>query len=417
MTPAASLTVDQERQRRLAGTLSMFGMSAVQYGLAALAQLILFAVAARQLAPAEFGKFTAFATLAVWFTLSDVGLNKALLASLGRASEPRRLTATALLLQAGIAGTLFTIAMFLLPPYLRLPGLLALAVAPLSVARALQASRQNGWVPAAWDLAGSAAMIALSLIASAQSGLGGLTLIAASGLLVSRLLGGLWLLRERDPEPWRPSWPLAQQLWQDGRHFLVAQLADLLLLQGLPWVAMLSLAESEAGSFSAAAKLAGFLPMAMGLYANALLPAYADAWARDDVFWIRRTLMRSSTVAFALASGVVLVLILIVPGLLQFWLSERVPALSGSAWRWLAIWAGLQTAIVPLLAFFYGTGRVRWIAHWNLAAALTGLSAGALAAQTAGAAGLAAAVAGAYLILLGLPVVLRARELFEWQRR
>lgn len=417
MTPARSVVVEQQRQRRRFGALSMFGMSALQSVLAAAAQLILLAVAARQLAPEDFGRFTAFATLAVWLTLSDAGLNKALLARLGQASEPRGLTATAFWMQAGIAGMLGVAASFILPRFLLAPSLLALAVAPLSVARAVQAARLNGWVPAAWDTGGSSLMILLSLTVAAKAGMGGLTVIATSGLVFSRLLGGVWLWGDSSSGPWTPTWSKAGQLWKDARHFLVAQLADLLWFQGLPWLAVASLAADQAGGFSAAARLTALPPMVVGLFANSILPAYADAWGRQDLSWIRRTLIRTSLLAGAVAGASVIALIFFLPALLRIWLGGQVPVPSGAAWNWLAIWAGVQGVISPVLAFFYGTGRVRWVAKWNLAAALTALVTGAWAASTLGTAGLAAAIACSYSIVLGVPVVWRATMVLRTSAR
>ncbi|MCC6538509.1 MAG: hypothetical protein IT162_13215 [Bryobacterales bacterium] len=394
------------RERRQEGMARMFGASALQAGVGAGAQLLLFGLAARHLAAAEFDRFAAFATIAVWLTISDFGLNKALLAELGRtpASAPR-LISTALLLQAAIAAALLLPVWFAAPAEARPAALLALAVAPLSTARAVLAFDQRGWLTAAWDLAGSTVLIGLCLTVGSALTLPSAALLAVAGLAASRLAGALWL-----------AWPAhfdaacARQLWRSGRHFVLAQLADLMLLQGLPWVAVAVLPVGEAGAFSAAAKLAGLLPMALALAAGSALPAYADAQARGDREWARQTLRRSMAAAGALALVASLCLWLAWPLLMSRWLGPGVSPLPPAARLGLIACAALRAAMAPVLAYFYGTGGVRRVAVWTLTAATVGMMAGAWAGQCWGTPGLAISLAAAQLLLLAAPLSVAVRR-------
>ena len=217
------------------------GISAVHAGLAALAQLALFGTAVRALSAEDFGSWTALATVAGWLTLSDFGLNKAVVTRLAGSGVPRRLVSTAFFLQAAIAWPLSLLAFAGFWPHslpLRLSIAFVLAVAPFSVARALVSGQQRGWIPAVWDITGSACLLLLCLGFAPRVELTGMALIAASGLIVSRILGGIWLWRNARPSTSSVDRDQATDLWRAGRHFVIAQGADLLLIQGLPWIAV-----------------------------------------------------------------------------------------------------------------------------------------------------------------------------------
>lgn len=388
----------------------MFGVSAAQVVAGSAAQVVLLGVASRHLSAADFGQFTAFATLAVWLTISDAGTNKALLTLLPRGGDSGRLIATAFCVQLCIAAVLVATAVFFRPADLALPFCLASATAPLSVAREVQAARQRGWVAGMWDLAGSATVVLLALTPAPRAGLGGMTLIAISGLVVSRLLGGASLAVEalQANLTWRPDAAVARRLWRDGRQFFLAQLAGLLGSHGLPWVALASLSSDEAGGLSGSMRMAALAPTLTGLLSNSLLPAYADASAREDRVWIRGALHRSLWLAIGAAGLVSAFTFFALPPLQRLWLGDAIPIPGRSTWTWIAVWTGAQVVILPLLSFFFGTDRVRRVASWSLASSVAGIAAAYWAARNWGPAGFAAGVAWTYIGLLAAPVLFHA---------
>ena len=398
---------------RWSGAIRTTGVTTIQALVAAVSQLVLFAVAARALSPSDFGLWTALATVATWLTLSDLGLNKAVTTSLAASSSPRQLASNAFFLQGAIAWPLAVLALVGLTPQslpLGLTAAIILAVSPFSVARAMLSGAQRGWVPAYWDIGGSAFVLLLSAMIAPRMGLTGMTLIAASGLFVSRLLGGLWLWQQARPSLTTVDWPHATGLWKIGRHFVLAQGADLLLMQGLPWIAVVAVGAAQAGPFSSAARLVAFLPVAAFLFANALIPAYADANARRDRAWIGSALNRTVVCTLGIALPIVSILGLSLPDLLKAWISSAAEIPSRSALLWLAAWAGVQCALAPLLAYLYGIGRPAFAARWNLVSALVGLAAGWKASSIWGASGLAAALCLAQMFLYLMPLAIHVRR-------
>jgi O-antigen/teichoic acid export membrane protein len=243
-------------------------------------------------------------------------------------------------------------------------------------------------------------MMGAALAWQGQVGLFGMTAIALSGLTVSRLAGGLWLLlNERlsasaGMEAMRP-------VLSQAPHFLIAQVSDLLQSQGVPWVTLLVLGAVSAGPFSSAAKLVTLLPVAITLGTSPLIAAYADARAKGDDAWIGRTLVYSS--AAACAAGIITFAVspVLLPPLLQVWLGRHVSVPSPGPLAYLAGWAALAGIAAPLQAYCYGTGRTRQAVQFNLAATLTALAA---AIYLRSEVGLAASLCLSQLALAVLPL-------------
>ena len=385
-------------------------LSGVQALVASLAQLVLFGAAARALSAEEFGIWTALATLGIWLTLSDFGINKAIMTEWAGSSTRPGLVSTGFFLQAAVAWSLAAVVYLLTDAtngIVRFALLPLLTVAPFAVARSILSGRQRGWVPAVWDLSGSSLVLILALTVAPSAGLVGLAIIAVSGICLSRFLGFLWLTNTARPSLRSIDIEQAKSLWRSGRHFLVAQLADLLMLQGLPWVAILILGPARSGPFSSAVRLVSFLPVVAMLFCNGLIPAYADATARGDDAWITKTLRNTAVSAGVAAAGSALILAITLSGLLKVWLGSITP-MPTAALLWLTLWASVQCLVTPILAFLYGTGQAAPAARWNLFSALAGLAVGVGLAQHWGPTGLAAGLCAGSLLLCLLPLAMRS---------
>ena len=411
MTLATTLT--DTRRVRVRGALWTTALSGAQALVALLAQLVLYAAAARTLPVGEFGIWTALATLGVWLTLSDLGINKAVMTGWARSSARSQLVSTGFFLQAAVAWSV-AVGIYLVVDasngIVRFALLPLLAVAPFAVARSILLGSQRGWVPALWDLSGSVLVLLLGLTVAPRAGLVGMAMISVSGICFSRLLGALWLRNDARPYLRNIDGAEAKSLWRSSRHFLAAQAADLLTLQGLPWVAILTLGPTKSGPFSSAARLVSCLPLLAMLFCNGLIPAYADATARGDHAWIIRTLRHTAIGAGAAAAASVLILMMTLQGLLQAWLGS-INSMPAAPLFWLTLWAGVQCLLTPILAFLYGTGHAGPAARRNLTSALAGLAVGIVLAQQWGPTGLAAGLCVSSLFLCLAPLAVRSLTL------
>ncbi len=278
---------------------------------------------------------------------------------------------------------------------------------PLNAVSRLAAAVQRGWLHAGWLAAGSALALAATAWA-AHAGWGFLAFLAAATLVPVAQGVGLWIhLWIALHWPWRGVALLPRSelraLLGTSALFTPAQLG-LALTQAAPPLALtLAAGPAATTAFNLLQRLCSPLAQAQLILFTPLWPALAEAHARGDAAWIRRTGRRALLATAALALALPVVTAFSHP-VIRWWVGPAtiLPAMSLA---WLACaWAILQLAVLALMYFLVALGRLHAVAvHLGLgcALALAGLfgfaDRGANSALLAGCLGLAASLPGLVL--------------------
>ena len=135
---------------------------------------------------------------------------------------------------------------------------------------------------------------------------GCLTLANVITLLATVMWAKRWLL----PRPSLIDFRVIKELLNSGSSFFLIQVAGVVVFSSDNLIVSHYLGAAEVTPYSVTWRLAGLAALLQSLIFPALWPAYAEAYARQDYSWIRRTfsLMMKGTVALNLACAVALVL-------------------------------------------------------------------------------------------------------------
>ena len=242
--------------------------------------------------------------------------------------------------------------------------LLAFALAiPLSVVGHSQNGMQMGFIAASWQIAGSiAALAGILAVIHLQGPLTWLLAALLGGPLLASALNTATFFAA-GTHPWRPGL----------RYLTRAEVANLLRYGSLYFLLQIAVSIAYAsdnailaraqgaqavGDFAVAAKLFAVATMLVGIALQPLWPAYAEAQARGDARWIRRTVVRSTLVAALLAAVVSGTVLAGFHDIVALWMQRSVslprPLLLG-----LALWAVVDAVGISIAMCLNGLHVVR----------------------------------------------------------
>jgi O-antigen/teichoic acid export membrane protein len=230
---------------------------------------------------------------------------------------------------------------------------------------------QDGWISAGCQVVGSAISLGLvglacwlraSLPIVAAAWAAGALLGLAINAVVARVRYGGWAMPRLASFSAREMW----QLLADGWQFMLLGFIGLLTLQSDPLlIGIWDAFQAAPGGSRAVAEMA--IPLRFFNIASAVIlvflaplwPAYADARARGDIEWSRRTLVRSLLATAAVA------ILLVVPAsiwgetLLVWWVGEEV-AVPPSLLLAFGGWAIVTVVSYPVVMYLNGFGQLRF---------------------------------------------------------
>ena len=275
---------------------------------------------------------------------------------------------------------------------------------------------QDGWISAGCQVAGSAVSLALVGLAC---WLGASLPIVAAGWAAGSLLGlginavvarvryGSWAMPHLASFSSREMW----QLLADGWQFMLLGFIGLITLQSDPLlIGIRDTFYAAPGGSLAVAQMA--IPLRFFNIASAIIlvflgplwPAYADARARGDMEWSRRTLVRSLLATAAVA------MLLIVPAafwgktLLAWWVGEDV-AVPPSLLLAFGAWAIVTIVSYPIVMYLNGFGQLRFQLSMGLLFMLCVLPAKFLGLAWFGSTGMIVATVIVFILLQLLPLL------------
>jgi O-antigen/teichoic acid export membrane protein len=423
--------------------LSAAASGAVGRALSAAVTLVSLPLAVRYLGPERYGVWATITTTAVWINLLDIGISNSLTNEVSKAfAHDDRVAAArsftnALALTVGFALTAGVVFAVLLPhvDWARLLNVtvnvrgeevrdtavcavaLMLLALPcnlvnkvLSGYQELHRSNFSACAGAVAGLCGLAAGVALRVSMPV------LFVMSAGCLTLASFILLVWTVTRQ--KPWLlPRLTLLDRnsirgLLKSGAAFFLIQVAAVVVFSSDNLVVSHYLGAAEVTPYSVTWRLVGFVALLQSLLFPALWPAYAEAYARGDYAWIRRT--------FAITmAGTLLLNLACMAALLAFGRSV-IGILAGSAavpgrslLLAMCIWAvisGFMTVESCLLA---ALNRTRVQAVLSIVAAGVNIALSLIWVKQFGAVGVIGGTIVSYLVVLVVPQSLIVRGIWR----
>ncbi len=404
--------------------------------------LISLPLAVRYLGAERYGVWATITTTAVWINLLDLGIANTLTNNISRAyalgdkRAAARSFTNALVLTCGMAALAGAGAALLLARvnWVRLLnvssrvsavevkdtaavalGLMLLALPCNLVSKILggyQELHRNNYATCAGAVAGLCGLVLgmalhVSMPVLFVMSAGCLTLSSLLTLIVVVGWGKPWLIpRARFVEG-----RAVKELLHSGSSFFLIQVAAVVVFSSDNLVVSHYLGAAEVTPYSVTWRVVGFMAVLQSLLFPALWPAYAEAYAKRDYGWIRRTFAMTMGGTVALNLLCVAVLLLFGRGLIRVWAgSAAVPS-----WPLLAamgVWAmisGFMTVESCLLA---ALNRTREQAALSIVAAAVNIALSLLWVRQIGSVGVIAGTIVSYLVVLVIPQTLIVRSVW-----
>lgn len=239
---------------------------------------------------------------------------------------------------------------------------------PASLIQKMQLGRQCGqWVGFAQAGGALGTLIGVPVALSLGGGLASLVL-ASLGMQVAANLVSTLLWRRRLSKTQEcasatrclrlPEWRAVVALMRTGSLFLVLQLAVAFAFQSDSIVIVHQLGQVAYGDFAVVQRV--FLAASSVLMAglSGLWPAIGEALARDDPTWVRRTLLRSYAIVFAVMGLTCVLLATFMPQILSLWIGVNAP-IATALLVTLAAWTTMDAMGSVSGAFLNAAGMLR----------------------------------------------------------
>jgi len=405
--------------------------------------LISLPLAVRYLGAERYGVWATITTTAIWINLLDLGIANTLTNHISRAfalddkSSAARYFTNALALTVGasaIAGTAFAfvlprinwIALFNVSPVVRpqeVNSTVAIAVAlmllglPCNLASKLLAGYQElhrnnltvcaGTVASVIGLAlGIALRVSMPTLFVMSAGC--LTFANLAVLLVTVAWAKPWLL----PRPSLLDRSVIKELLNSGSSFFLIQVAAVVVFSSDNLVVGHYLGAAEVTPYSVTWRVVGLAAVLQSLIFPALWPAYAEAYARRDYGWIRRTF--SLTMKGTVALNLVCALVLVTFGrtLIRVWAG---PAAVPTIYLLLAmaVWALISGFMSVESCLLAALNRTREQAVLSIIAAVLNVALSVALVRHIGSLGVIGGTILSYLLVLVIPQSLIVRGLCQ----
>jgi O-antigen/teichoic acid export membrane protein len=237
---------------------------------------------------------------------------------------------------------------------------------------------------------------------------GCLTLASLLTLLVTVTYAKPWLL----PRPSLLDHGAGKDLLSSGSSFFLIQVAAVVVFSSDNLVVSHYLGAAEVTPYSVTWRLVGMATLLQSLIFPALWPAYAEAYARHDYGWIRRTFSFTMKGTLALNLACVTALVLFGRTVIRVWAG---PAAVPTSYLLLAmgVWAVINGFMSVESCLLAALNRVREQAFLSIMAAILNIVLSIALVRHIGALGVIGGTILSYLLVLIVPQTLIVRSLFK----
>ncbi len=405
--------------------------------------LVSLPLAVRYLGAERYGVWATITSTVVWINLLDLGIANTLTNHISRAfalddrAYAARYFTNALMLTSGVsavAGAAFAlvfphiywIALFNVSSKVRssdvsstvaAAAFLMLLGLPCNLAGKLLAGYQelhrNNLAVCAGAVAsvvglGLGIVLRVSMPVLFVMSAGCLTLASLVTLLLTVTWAKPWLL----PRPSLVDRCTSRELLSSGSSFFLIQVAAVVVFSSDNLVVSHYLGAAEVTPYSVAWRLVGVAALLQSLIFPALWPAYAEAYARRDYGWIRRTFSLTMKGTVALNLACVVVLVLFGRTLIRVWAG---PAAVPTSYLLLAmgIWALISGFMSVESCLLAALNRTREQAVLSIIAAIANIALSIAMVRHIGALGVIGGTILSYVFLLIVPQTVIVRSLFK----
>jgi O-antigen/teichoic acid export membrane protein len=427
----------KERYRRAFLTMAA---SAFSRTVSISAGLITVPLTLKYLGPERYGLWMTISSAIAILGFSDLGINNGLLSAISRAHGKddrelaRQYVSSAFLLLTAIAitiGIVFAVVYRWIPwdSLFRVHSTQALAEAgpamavfvacfllniPAGIVTRVQTGYQDGFSANLWSSLGSVfCLVSLLLIIHFRGSLPFLVLAMAGAPILALLLNGAVFFAIQ--RPWLlPSWScVTSEASNDLRRlavlFFALQLAVAISYSSDNLVLARILGPEAVAQYAVPCRLFSLVTIATSFIVSPLWPAYGEALAKQDLFWVRKTLLRSLTLAAGVSISLGTLLVVFGGRIIHFWVGSAIhttPLLLAG----LGIWSVVLAVSMAVAVFLNGLSIVRF---QLLVASLAALSNIALSVYLTHRIGISGVVYGSVLsqiIVVLVPYVLYIRR-------
>jgi O-antigen/teichoic acid export membrane protein len=405
--------------------------------------LVSLPLAVRYLGAERYGVWATITTTVVWINLLDLGIANTLTNSISRAyalddkTSATRYFTNALLITGSIAavvGAAFAVVGYRVNwmklfnvsanvPAAEVRNTVVTAVAlmllglPCNLGAKLLAGYQelhrNNYAVCAGAMA-SVVGLALGIVLHVSMpvlfmmSVGCLTFANLANLLLVVTWNKPWLL----PRPRLIDSSTSKELFNSGSSFFFIQVAAVVVFSSDNVVVSHYLGAAEVTPYSVTWRLVGLAAVLQSLIFPALWPAYAEAYARHDYVWIRRTFSLTMKGTVALNLCCVAMLVVFGRALIRVWAGPAaVPAfsllLAMGVWVLIGGFMSVESCLLAAL------NRTRGQAVLSTLAAIVNVALSIVLVRQIGSLGVIGGTILSYLVVLVIPQSLIVRSLFK----
>jgi O-antigen/teichoic acid export membrane protein len=237
---------------------------------------------------------------------------------------------------------------------------------------------------------------------------GCLTFASVAMLLVTVAWAKPWLL----PRPSLLDHCAIKELLNSGSSFFLIQMAGVVVFSSDNLVVSHYLGAAEVTPYSVTWRLVGLAALLQSLIFPALWPAYAEAYARRDYGWIRRTFSFTMKATLALNLACVLVLALFGKTVIRVWAG---PAAVPTSYLLLAmgVWAVINGFMSVESCLLAALNRTREQAVLSIIAAVVNIALSIALVRQIGSLGVIGGTILSYLFVLIVPQSMLVRDVFR----
>jgi O-antigen/teichoic acid export membrane protein len=375
----------KERHRRV---LLTGGSALLAKGIAVATSLITIPLTLNYLGSERFGLWMTISSLITILGFADFGIGNGVLNAVANAhgkEDPaaiRDAVSSAVVLLAGIAIVIITVFFWLLSStdwghFFNVTSLLARSEAgpataifvscfalniPADVVQRLQLGLQEGFVSKLWQVWGSVVgFLGVIIVIYFRQGLPWLILALAGGPLLITILNNIvffgWMRPALRPDLHGISLDTMAYIARLGALFFVLQLVVAVAFSSDNFIVARILGPDAVTRYSITAKMFSFTALGLSMFLGPLWPAYGEAIARKDLDWVKKTLIRSTCAAVAIAATVSLLLLLAGPWILHVWV-RRPLAPPFLLLLGLGLWSVMDAAGQSVSMFLNGANTV-----------------------------------------------------------
>jgi O-antigen/teichoic acid export membrane protein len=249
-----------------------------------------------------------------------------------------------------------------------------------------------------------------------HGGLESLVGVSSGAMIVSSGVCLLWLWTRH--KPWLAPWPrnlsrsVSRRLMHSGSEFFVIQLAGLLAFNSDNLVIAHYAGPAEVTPYTVTWRLVSYAAALQTIMIPALWPAYAEAFVRGDLDWVRKTFRRVMILTMGVALACCIVFFFWGKALIKLWAgTDAMPtqALLG----WMCVWFLISTFMNNVSCVLVAASETRVQAWSSIAGAVVNLGLSIWLAQRMGPAGVILGTIISYALVLIGPQVWKVTQILQ----